>query len=47
MVARYYNVDPGVVENEWTNIEFLDRAEYMSLQQEIDRQYQKWVEVTK
>jgi len=45
MVAKYYGIDPSIVENEWTNIEFLDRQEFMQLQQEIDRQYQKWLEV--
>jgi len=35
-VARYYEVSPEEVDN-WTNIDFLDRQEYMYLQMEIDR----------
>jgi hypothetical protein len=46
-VARYYRVSPHEVENIWTNVEFIDRREYMDLQNEIDRQYQKFVENNK
>jgi hypothetical protein len=35
-VARYYEVNPQDVD-EWTNIDFLDRQEYMYIQIEIDR----------
>jgi len=34
-VAHFYNLDPSVVEN-WTNIDFLNRQEYMMFQNEID-----------
>jgi hypothetical protein len=38
-VARFYQISPGEVDN-WYNRDFLDRAEFMFIQEEIDRQYQ-------
>lgn len=35
MVARYYRVSPEEVEN-WTNVDFLDRMEFMWIQREVD-----------
>jgi hypothetical protein len=46
-VAKYYGVSPQEVEYEWTNVDFLDRQEYMLLQEEIDQQYRKWAENTR
>lgn len=43
-VARYYRVSPHEVETVWTNVEFLDRQEFMDLQNEIDRQYHKFLD---
>jgi deoxyribodipyrimidine photolyase-like uncharacterized protein len=34
-IARFYNVDPEAVED-WYNVDFLDRLEFMYVQQEID-----------
>jgi hypothetical protein len=42
-VARYFGLDPYIVEN-WSNVEFLDRQEFMFVQMETDRQYQKFLE---
>lgn len=35
-VARFFNIDPDIVEYEWTNIDFVDRKEFMLLQNYID-----------
>ncbi len=35
-IARFYNVNPEVVED-WYNVDFLDRLEFMYVQQEIDQ----------
>jgi hypothetical protein len=35
-VAKFYNVSPDEVENQWTNIDFLDRQEYMYIVQKIE-----------
>jgi len=37
-VARFYQVSPEEVEG-WYNFDFLDRAEYMFIQEDLDRQY--------
>lgn len=36
MVARFYEVDPEAV-GRWTNVDFLDRQEFMFFQLELDR----------
>jgi hypothetical protein len=38
-VAKFYGVSPDEVENIWTNIDFLDRLEFMYIQNEVDRIY--------
>jgi hypothetical protein len=35
-VARFFNLDPEVVEN-WTNADFLDRCEFMFIQEHVDK----------
>lgn len=42
-VAYYYSLDPSIVEN-WSNVEFLDRQEFMFVQMETDRQFQKYID---
>ena len=37
-VARFFEVSPGEVE-QWHNCDFLDRAEFMFVQNDIDAQY--------
>lgn len=44
-VAAYFKLDPSIVED-WTNADFLDRQEFMLVQSEIDRQFQKYIERT-
>jgi len=42
-VAYYYSLDPSIVEN-WSNVDFLDRQEFMFVQMETDRQFQKYID---
>lgn len=38
-VARFYNVDPDIVDYEWSYIDFLDRREYMFVHEEIKERF--------
>jgi hypothetical protein len=40
----FYQVDPEVVDYDWTNRDFLDRQEYMWARNEYQKQYDKWIE---
>jgi hypothetical protein len=43
-VARHFGIDPNIVEYEWTNVDYMDRVEYMMVELEMERKRQKRIE---
>jgi len=39
MASKFYGVDPDVVDYEWSYLDWLDRVEYMYVQNEIDQRF--------
>lgn len=43
-IARFYNVDPDVVDYSWNRLDYLARREFMMVQNWIDGKYREALE---